>query len=192
MRKLSLQQFAVSVDGYICQENTDFYQLWQSLVDEEFDAYFTAALKRAGTHVMGRITYEAMSQFWPAHAKSPNPGLAAVAAIMNDIPKVVFSRSLAKADWSESRIARGDTAEEIARLKTETGGEIVAHGGASFVRSLVQLEVVDEYRLYVAPFAIGNGVSLFGELKRPQALRLQSVKSFPSGIMEVVYEHSRD
>lgn len=190
MRKLSLQQFAVSVDGYICQEGTEFRRLWETLEDEEFDRYFVAQLHRAGTHIMGRDTYLAMADFWPKRAHSSNAGEAEIAGIMNDRPKVVFSKTLRSADWPEARIASGDTAEEIARLKQEPGGEIVAHGGARFVRSLARLEVVDEYRLYVTPFAIGQGLSLFGELERPQSLRLVSSKPFACGAIEVIYERS--
>lgn len=188
MRKLGLQQFAVSVDGYICEEGTEFHRLWQGIDDAELDEHFIGALRRAGTHIMGRNTYLAMSEFWPSQSQSPNQSVAAIAAIMNDVPKVVFSRSLQSADWPEARIASGGTVEEIMRLKREPGGEIVAHGGVSFVRSLAALEVVDEYRLYVVPVAIGSGASLFGTLPRPQTLRLLSAKTFPSGVMEVVYE----
>jgi dihydrofolate reductase len=190
MRKLSLQQFAVSVDGYICQEGTEFHRLWRTLEDEEFDRYFVAQLHRAETHIMGRDTYLAMADFWPKAAYSSNAAEAEIAGIMNDRPKVVFSKTLRSADWPEARIASGDTAEEIALLKQEPGGEIVAHGGARFVRSLARLEVVDEYRFYVMPFAIGQGLSLFGELDRPQALRLVSTKPFACGAIEVVYQRS--
>ena len=188
MRKLSLQQFAVSLDGYICQEGTEFHRLWQGITDEEFDRYFVDTLRRAGTHIMGRITYLAMADHWPKAAYSGNVPEAEIAAIMNDTPKVVFSRTLDTASWPEARIASGDTAEEIARLKQEPGGEIVAHGGAEFVRSLARLEVVDEYRLYMMPFAIGSGASLFGDLERPQPLRLVSSTPFDCGAIELVYE----
>lgn len=188
MRKLSLQQFAVSLDGYICQEGTEFHRLWQTVEDDEFDRYFVAQLHRAGTHIMGRDTYLAMAEHWPKAAHGSYEAEVEIAGIMNNRPKVVFSRTLEHADWPEARIASGDTAEEIARLKEEPGGEIVAHGGARFVRSLARLEVVDEYRLYVMPFAIGSGLSLFGELERPQALRLVSSMPFPCGAIELVYE----
>jgi dihydrofolate reductase len=191
MRKLSLQQFAVSVDGYICQEGTEFHRLWQTVEDDEFDKYFVARLHRAETHIMGRDTYLAMSEYWPKAAQGSNAAEVEIAGIMNDRPKVVFSKTLQTADWPEARIASGDTVEEIMRLKEEPGGEIVAHGGARFVRSLARLEVVDEYRLYVMPFAIGQGLSLFGELERAQALRLVSSRPFPCGAIEVVYERSR-
>ena len=188
MRKLSLQQFAVSLDGYICQEGTEFWQWHASLEDDEFDRYFVDTLKRAGTHIMGRTTYLGMADHWPKAADSDNELVREIAATMNDKPKVVFSATLQTADWPEARIARGDLAEEIARLKQEPGGEIVAHGGATFVRSLARAEVVDEYRLYLMPFAAGSGTSLFGELERPQPLRLVSAKPFPSGIIELLYE----
>jgi dihydrofolate reductase len=190
MRKLSLQQFAVSVDGYICQEGTEFHRLWQTVEDGEFDEYFVAQLHRAQTHIMGKDTYLAMAEHWPKAADGSYPAEVEIAGIMNDRPKVVFSKTLQSADWPEARIASGDTAEEIARLKQEPGGEIVAHGGARFVRSLARLEVVDEYRLYVMPFAIGHGLSLFGELERPQALRLVSSRPFACGAIEVVYERA--
>jgi dihydrofolate reductase len=131
-----------------------------------------------------------MAGYWPKAAHSDNAVEAGIAAIMNDVPKVVFSKTLASADWPEARITRGDTAEEIAALKAEPGGEIVAHGGAAFARSLARLELVNEYRLYVMPFAIGSGTALFGELERPQALRLVSSTASPSGIVELVYQRT--
>jgi len=78
---------------------------------------------------------------------------------MNEIPKVVFSASLQSATWPPTRIARGDTAEELARLKQEPGGEIIAHGGTQFARSLIRLGVVDEYRLWMLPAAMGQGAA---------------------------------
>jgi dihydrofolate reductase len=106
---------------------------------------------------------------------------------MNAIPKVVFSRTMQSADWPETRIARGDTAEEIARLKAEPGGEIVAHGGTQFVRSLIRLGLVDQYRLWVLPAAAGKGAALFTDLAQPLKLRLDKSTAFPSGILELVY-----
>jgi dihydrofolate reductase len=183
MRKLSLQQH-VSLDGYLLEEDTEFYRWWEPLPDdEEMEDYFVATLRRAGTHIMGGVTYQGMAAHWPT---SPEPE----APPMNDIPKVVFSKTLQTADWPESRIARGDTAEEIARLKAEPGGEIVAHGGVRFVQSLARLDVVDEYRLYVYPIAVGSGSSLFEDIEHPQPLRLVSNTKFPSGAVELVYERA--
>jgi dihydrofolate reductase len=173
-------QFWVSVDGYSCDEGTELFRLMEGISDDEQEAHFANRMRRAGTHIMGRGTYLGMAEAWP---KSDHP----VAAPMNDIPKVVFSRTLQAADWPESRIASGDTAQEIARLKEEPGGEIVAHGGVRFVQSLIRLGLVDEYRLTVLPFAVGGGTPLFTGLTCPLALRLVASRAFPSGMLELVY-----
>jgi dihydrofolate reductase len=183
MRKLSLQQF-VSLDGYILEEGTEFFRWWQALPnDDKAEAYLVERLRRAGTHIMGRVTYEAMAAHWPT---SQEP----FAPVMNETPKVVFSKTLQSTDWPESRIASGETAEEIARLKAEPGDEIVAHGGVRFVQFLASLGVVDEYRLYVYPIAAGSGSSLFAGLVDLQPLRLVSHTAFPSGTVELLYERS--
>ena len=186
MRKLVLQQAAISLDGYICEEGTEFWRSFGPAAlppapdDDEYEEHFLEGLSRAGTHIMGRITYESMADTWPT---STDP----VAAFMNNTPKVVFSRSLESAHWPESRIVRGDATEEIARLKAEPGGEILAHGGVRFVQSLVRLGLVDEYRLYVHPVAIGAGAPLFPDLSRPQGLRLLSSRVFQCGVLALVY-----
>jgi dihydrofolate reductase len=184
MRRLSLQQF-VSLDGYCLEQGTEFWRWWEAQPnDEEAEAHLVEELRRrAGTHVMGRVTYEAMAAHWPG---SQEP----VAPVMNDIPKVVFSKTLVTADWPESRIARGDTLEEIARLKSEPGGEIVVHGGVRFVQSLASFGVVDEYRLFVYPIAVGSGSSLFAGIDGVQQLRLAKSTAFPSGAVELVYERT--
>jgi dihydrofolate reductase len=186
MRKLVLHLAAVSLDGYICEEGTEFWRSFGPLAlpaapdDEEYEEYFLTMLRRAGTHIMGRVTYQSMAETWPT---STDP----VAAIMNDTPKVVFSRTLASADWPETRIARGETAREVARLKAGPGGEIVAHGGARFAQSLTQLGLVDEYRLYVHPVAVGTGTPLFTDVGRPQGLRLVSSRVFQCGVLALAY-----
>ena len=180
MRQVVLQ-FWISLDGYSCDEGTETYRVMEAISDPEQEKYFVGRLRQAGTHIMGRTTYQEMAEFWPA---SDHP----VAAPMNEIPKVVFSRSTESAGWAPARIARGDTAAEIARLKNEPGGEILAHGGTQFARSLIQLGLVDEYRLWVLPVAAGQGAALFDGLARPVTLRLRTSTAFPSGILELAYE----
>ncbi|MGO8875480.1 MAG: dihydrofolate reductase family protein [Acidimicrobiales bacterium] len=186
MRKLVLQMAAISLDGYICEEGTEFWRSFGPAAlpaapdDDEYEEYFLSLMRRAGSHIMGRVTYESMAATWPT---SSDP----VAAIMNDVPKVVFFQTLQSADWAESRIARGDTAEEIARLKAEPGGEIVAHGGARFVQSLAGLGLVDEYRLYVHPVATGGGTPLFPDVGHPRGLRLLSSRAFQCGVLALAY-----
>jgi dihydrofolate reductase len=173
-------QFVVSLDGYSCDADNGMRDVMMSMDDPEQEEYALSRLWQAGTHIMVRVSYEEMAPFWPAS------GLPA-AAPMNDIPKVVFSRTLQSASWPETRIARGGTAEEIARLKAEPGGEILAHGGTRFVRSLIRLGLADEYRLWVLPAAAGQGAALFTGLARPLKLRLEKSTAFPSGTLELVY-----
>jgi dihydrofolate reductase len=120
---------------------------------------------------MGRVTYEAMAGYWPT---STHP----YAALMNDIPKVVFSKTLDRADWPDSEIARGDIADEIARLKREPGKDLIAHGGASFAQSLSRHDLIDEYRLMIHPVAIGSGLPVFKDLTTPLRLQLIDARTF--------------
>jgi dihydrofolate reductase len=106
---------------------------------------------------------------------------------MNRLPKVVFSNTLPAAAWPESRIARGDLAEEVDALKRGTDGEIMAHGGAAFVQALSRLRLIDEYRLVILPVALGNGLPLFKDLPQPLRLDLEEAKHFPDGTLINVY-----
>jgi dihydrofolate reductase len=119
-------------------------------------------LREAGTHLMGRVSYQEMAGHWPT---STDP----YAARMNELPKVVFSQTLETAEWNDSRIARGDLSAEIAALKAEPGGDIIAWGGASFVQSLSRADLVDEYRLVINPVALGGGLPLFKDLPAPSS-----------------------
>jgi dihydrofolate reductase len=109
------------------------------------------------------------------------------ADFMNKLPKVVFSATLPAADWPGTRIARGDLAAEIAALKAESGGEIMAHGGAAFVQALSRHGLIDEYRLVILPVALGNGLPLFKDLAKPLRVDLAEARSFPDGTVIHVY-----
>jgi dihydrofolate reductase len=169
-----------SVDGFSVDVGTEAYQVMTEIDDPQCEEVFAGRLAGAGTHIMGRVTYLEMAEFWP---KSDHVN----AAPMNDIEKVVFSQTLRTADWQPGRIASGDTAQEIARLKAEPGGEIIAHGGTQFVRSLVRLGLADKYRFYVIPFAAGGGVPLFTPDAHPGRLRLEQTTAYQGGILELGY-----
>jgi dihydrofolate reductase len=171
MRKVLLQM-GLSVDGIVAggpQGTSDADNPADE--DEGVRRWKLEALNQVGTHIMGRVTYEQMAAHWPYH------GPAVYAEIMNNIPKVVFSKTLTKAEWKESRIARGDLTEEIANLKSEPGKDIMAHGGASFVQALSREGLIDEYRLVIRPVALGGGMPLFKDLlaAASQARRLESI-----------------
>jgi dihydrofolate reductase len=172
MRRVVLQM-GVTLDGYVTGPGGEGD--W-GLPPEHPDvrAWKVASLRQAGTHIMGRVTYEQMAEHWPTATGD-------YAAFMNDLPKVVFSKKLPTAEWAGSRIARGDLAEEIAALKSEPGGEIMAHGGAAFVQALSRFGLIDEYRLVILPVALGNGLPLFKDLARPLRVDLVEARSFLMG-----------
>jgi len=137
-------------------------------------------IRPAGLHLMGRRTYEEMAGFWPTSDHD-------YAAPMNDIPKVVFSRTLTTADWPRSTIARGDLADEINALKGEPGGDMIAWGGAAFAQSLTRARLVDEYRLIVQAVALGDGLPLFAGLTAPFVLDLIEAQAYADGSVLHIY-----
>jgi dihydrofolate reductase len=138
-------------------------------------------IRRAGTHIMGRVTYEEMAGFWPTSTDD-------YAAPMNEIPKVVFSKTLDEAPWPESSIARGDLADEIAALKNQPGGEIIAWGGAGFAQALSRAGLIDEYAIVVQPVAYGDGKPIFRDLPDALHFRPVAVTTFPTGTLLHVFE----
>jgi dihydrofolate reductase len=137
-------------------------------------------LREAGLHLMGRVTYQEMAGFWPGSDDE-------YAAPMNDIPKLVFSKTLTKADWPQSTIASGDLADEISALKREPGKDLIAWGGAAFAQSLTRLRLVDEYRLVLQPVALGGGLPLFAGLSAPFVLDLIEARAYADGAVLHIY-----
>jgi dihydrofolate reductase len=132
-----------SMDGFVVGPEGDAGGV---LEPDELVRWKLDRIRRAGTHIMGRVTYEEMASFWPTSTDD-------YAAPMNEIPKVVFSKTLNEASWPESTIARGDLADEIAALKRQPGREIIAWGGAEFAQALSRAGLIDEYSIVVQPVA---------------------------------------
>lgn len=176
-------QMGVTLDGCVAGSGSEGD--W-GLPPEHRDvnAWKMKSLRQVGTHIMGRVTYEEMAQHWPTATDD-------YAAIMNDLPKVVFSKTLSAPTWAGSRIAGGDLAAEIAALKDEDRGEIMAHGGAAFAQALSRLGLIDEYRLVILPVALGTGLPLFNDLPKPLRLNLVEANSFPDGTVINVYQPFR-
>jgi dihydrofolate reductase len=104
---------------------------------------------------------------------------------MDEIPKIVFSRSLKTAAWGEARIVAGDLAEEIKRLKREPGRDLLAHGGVRFAQSLIASGLIDEYRLVVHPVVLGSGKPLFPGVAEPTRFKLLNQAAFRTGLIAV-------
>src|SRR5439155_26004186 len=164
MRSVVLMM-SVSVDGYVAGPHGHAGALPEP---DELKRWKLDRISRAGTHIMGRVTSEEMAEHWPTSTDD-------YAAPMNEIHKVVFSKTLGEAAWAGSSIARGDLADEIAALRRQPGGEIIAWGGATFAQSLSRAGLVDEYVLVINPVAFGSGLPMFRDL--PNAFRLQLLET---------------
>lgn len=194
MRDLILAMSA-SLDGFVCGPKGE--SEWIFSGDQQAIAWKVQVASNAGLHIMGSRTFRSMAAYWPTAS-------GVFAAPMNRIPKAVFSKqgaALLRAaatprtgplqpgaeSWAQAHVASGDLADEIARLKGQDGKPIVAHGGASFARSLIAANLVDEYALMLYPIALGQGLPIFSRLSAPRPLRLVSSKAFPGGAMAQVY-----
>lgn len=183
MRRLILQT-GISIDGYVAA--LDGSHPWDDGGgDEAVKRWILDSVWAAGAHLMGRVTYEEMASFWPTSESE-------FARPMNEIPKVVFSKTLQRADWAETRVAGGDLAEEIGRLKREPGKDMIAYGGATLDQALSRLGLVDEYRLMVQPAALGAGLPLFKDLPAPLQLELIEATTYPTGLAIHIYRPRLD
>jgi dihydrofolate reductase len=186
MRKVVLKVSDYSLDGIIGEENTEFFDFCRDLPDDPAqEAWVRSFLEGAAVHIMGRVTFQGMAQYFPTADGHP------YAKVMNAADKVVFSSTLTATDWANATIFSGGLTEGIDRLRTEGTGEIVAHGGISFAQSLVRLDLVDEYRLSVFPYLVGRGRSLFTDGAKPRDLEHVSSAAFDNGIVGHVYRRRR-
>ncbi len=147
-------KMSVSLDGYVAP--LDGSSDWAAAGRSADGASWTLeTVSKAAMHLMGANTYTEWAGFWP---DAPGP----FAKPMNEIPKVVFSNSLASAEWNETTITTGDLAPAVTRLKREhADGYLLAQGGTRFARSLVETGLIDEYRLVIHPVVLGAGERLF-------------------------------
>jgi dihydrofolate reductase len=180
VRKLVLMM-GVSLDGLVARSGKFGAGGWGTPPEDPvLKARKLGWLRDAGLHLMGRNTYQEMAAFWPYSDDE-------YAAPMNNIPKVVFSKTLTTTDWATSTIASGDLAEEINARKGEPGKDMIAWGGAAFAQSLTRLRLVDEYRLVLQPVALGDGLPLFAGLTAPFVLDLVEARAYADGAVLHVY-----
>ena len=175
-------KMSVSLDGYIApiDGSTDWIATGGS---EDGLTWTVETVSNAGAHLIGAATYAGWAGYWPS-ASGP------FAKPMNEIPKVVFSDSLASADWGETTIATGDLAESVTRLKRDLpDGYLLAHGGTRFARSLVETGLIDEYRLMIHPVVLGAGERPF---RAPLTIEPVSTTVFSGGgVAHVFTAHHR-
>lgn len=187
MRKIVLVM-SMSLDGYMEGPNRE---LDWALVDDELHTHFNDLLRGMGALIEGRVTYELMADFWPTADRDPNlpRPMADFAAIWRTTPKLVFSRTLQRADW-HSTIVRDVVPDDIRALKAQEGGDLLL-GGVSLAGEFLRHDLVDEFRLYVHPVLIGRGRPAFTQFEamRLTPLRLIETHTFGNGV--VLLRHAR-
>jgi len=154
--------------------------------DEKLGEIMTEWTRRAGAFLLGRKTYEIFADAWP---KSTDPA-DEIAAALNTRPKFVASRTLARVDWNNSILLRGDVAGEVGKLKAQEGGEIQVHGSSNLIQSLLQADLVDTLRIWQFPVVLGTGKRLFGEGAMPRSFRLVDRQLSTTGAVLHVYERA--
>jgi dihydrofolate reductase len=170
-----------SLDGFF--ETLDKKLDWV-VTDTEFFDYAKGMLCAADTLLFGRATYEHMAKYWPTAPADE------IADKMNHLPKLVFSRTLRKVEWNNSRLAKENPQEEVAKLKKQPGKDMVALGSATVASSLLRAGLVDEYRVILQPVLIGRGNPLFKDITERMRLKLISARTFGSGVVLLSYQRT--
>ena len=133
--------------------------------------------------LLGRVTYEGFAEAWPSRE-------GVFADKFNTMPKYVVSSTLTEAEWNNSTVLDGDVVEQVSKLKQEQDGEIVVHGSARLVQTLLDHDLVDELRLMVFPVVLGAGKRLFGDTADKKGLRLADSRTVGDGVAILIYEPS--
>jgi dihydrofolate reductase len=159
------------------------------IADDELHLVANDLLKSVDAVLFGRVTYQLMESSWPPIVKKPT-GLKSVdefAVLIDNIPKVVFSRTLNKVEWKNTRLVNGDIKEEVIRLKQQPGRSLLV-GGPAIIIELMQLGLIDEYQFCVHPIILGNGLPLFKNIRDRINLKLLKTRTFSSGAITLYYE----
>ncbi len=183
MRKL-IAAINMTLDGF-CDHTA-------VIADAELHQHFNELLRNADTLLYGRITYQLMESYWPSIVKNPT-GVKPedeFAVLIDNISKIVYSRTLKKVDWKNSKLKKEVIKEEILELKQQAGKNILA-GSPSLIVALSQLDLIDEFQLSVHPIVLGSGLPLFKNVKDRINLKLLKTITFGSGAVTLYYEPTK-
>ena len=185
MRRLAAFEL-VSLDGYFVDAQGDMS--WAHTQDPEWNEFSASNASGEGTLLFGRVTYEMMASFWPT------PGAAqmapVVAAAMNSMPKVVFSRTLQSASWKNTTLLKGGLAAEVRTLKSEPGPGLTILGSGSIVSQLTEASLIDDYQIVVCPIVLGKGRTLFETVQNSHPMKLTGTRAFANGNVVLWYEQT--
>jgi dihydrofolate reductase len=180
--RLSVFNF-VTLNGFFKGPNEDTG--WHVHGGEEAE-YSAESLKSGNILLFGRLTYEMMVGFWPtAMAMDSFP---IVAEGMNKAEKIVFSRTLKKVEWNNTRLLKGDIAEAIKKLKQTQGKDLTVLGSGSIITQFAEQGLIDEYQIMVDPLVLGEGTPMFKGIKHRLDLKLTGTRTFKSGVVLLTYQ----
>jgi dihydrofolate reductase len=168
----------VTLDGFF--EGPNKGQIDWFLFDDELEKYIIESQMAADTLLFGRVTYEGMAAYWPTAE-------GRIADFMNNVLKVVFSRTLQSAGWNNTRLVNEHVPEEVSHLKQQPGGDIFLFGSANLASTLMQHGLIDEYRLGVNPIVLGGGTPLFKGSPDRLNLKLLESRILKSGLVILHY-----
>jgi len=178
MRKLIVSN-VVSLDGFFEGPN---HGLDWFVPDEEFFEYAKDMLRAADTLLFGRVTYLHMANYWPSAPADE------IADKMNNLPKIVFSKTLQTVNWNNSRLVSNNIQAEVTKLKQQPGKDMVVLGSARLASALLQMGLIDEYRIILSPVLIGRGNPLFQGIRERIRLKLAATKVLGSGVVVLSYQ----
>jgi dihydrofolate reductase len=176
----------VSLDGFVCGVNGELS--WAN-INDEIHADVEPRLHKIGAAVYGRVTYGMMVGYWPTVPSNPDSSTRdlAHAAWVENIPKIVVSRSLEQTDWNNTTLIRDQVAEKIGKLKQQPGDDLMIFGSPRLIHLFVRLGLVDEYLMYLNPVVLGAGTPLFEAGSTPGRLKLLEEKRFEAGVIALRY-----
>jgi dihydrofolate reductase len=170
----------MSLDGFFDGAQPWSIDWFGSVFDEELERFSIEQLRTAEMLLFGRETYRGMAEYWSS-AEGEDAGF------MNRLPKVVFSRTLDRAEWANSKVLSGDAAAEVRRLKQSGEGNILVFGSGQLSSALIEQGLFDEYRLGVVPIILGTGKPLFGRGLSSRKLKLLEARALSSGCVILRY-----
>jgi len=183
VRKLILQMMT-TLDGYFAGPNGEAD--WH-VVDDEFNQYVEETLSQTDCLIFGRVTYELMAGFWPTeHARRNDP---VTAKYMNELSKIVVSRTMERADWINTRLIRTNVGEEIRKLKEQPGKDLLILGSSQLAFTLKEL--IDEYRFFINPVMLGEGKTVFNGNRQRMNFELMRARTFRSGNVLLYYRNAK-
>jgi len=174
----------ITLDGYFTDTNNDMSWAHKN-ADEEWNKFTSENASQGGLLLFGRKTYDLMVSFWPT--KQAYEMMPTVAEGMNNLPKVVFSRTMEKATWNNTRLVKDNMVEEVRRMKSEPGDNMVIMGSGTIVSQLTQEHLIDEYQFVVHPLVLGSGRTLFEGVKDQLPLKLINSRAFGNGNVLLSY-----